>query len=395
MPVSRCGIESIVLTLGVTSSPVRAVAAGQRPDQPALLVEQVDREAVDLELAQQVGRLDAVAGQPGVPGLELLVGERVVEALHPLQVVDRGELGRDRAADLLGRRVRGPQLGELLLERLEPAQPLVEVGVVEGRVVEDVVAPARVLDLLADAAGARRAPRGVAWLGSLTRAHHACGHRHLCEAPIPGPVWYESDTVAGPDLTRIRRALDPRAVVLLLHGGKERSDEPVDGRSASWRRMAAVQRAVTPAAHEAGASTWLLQLPGPRLERRRAGRRRPLGPRRGTPRARRRPGRAARPLDGWPHRRPRRRRPVGAWAWSRWRRGSRRASPSRAWPAGPCGPPTAAPTGSPRPGPPGRTSSARARPGPTRPSPTWAGSATTCSAGSRRGTGSPPSSRSR
>ena len=50
----------------------------------------------------------------------------------------------------------------------------------------------------------------------------------------------------------------PRAVVLLLHGGKERSDEPVDGRSASWRRMAAVQRAVTPKAHAAGASTWLL-----------------------------------------------------------------------------------------------------------------------------------------
>ena len=65
-----------------------AVAAGQRADQPALLVEQVDRQPVDLELAQQVGVLDAVPGQPGVPRLELLVGERVVEALHPLQVVD-------------------------------------------------------------------------------------------------------------------------------------------------------------------------------------------------------------------------------------------------------------------------------------------------------------------
>lgn len=63
--------------------------------------------------------------------------------------------------------------------------------------------------------------------------------------------------MAGPDLTRID-APSPRAVVLLLHGGKERSTEPVDGRSASWRRMAAIQRAVTPAAHEAGASTWLL-----------------------------------------------------------------------------------------------------------------------------------------
>ena len=51
----------------------------------------------------------------------------------------------------------------------------------------------------------------------------------------------------------------PSALVLLLHGGKERSSEPVDGRSASWRRMAAIQRAVTPEAHAAGASTWLLR----------------------------------------------------------------------------------------------------------------------------------------
>jgi dienelactone hydrolase len=64
--------------------------------------------------------------------------------------------------------------------------------------------------------------------------------------------------VAGPDLTR-SDAPSPRAVVLLLHGGKDRSSQPVDARSASWRRMAAVQRAVTPAAHEAGASTWLLR----------------------------------------------------------------------------------------------------------------------------------------
>ena len=64
------------------------------------------------------------------------------------EVVDGGELGRDRAADLLRRRVGRAQLGELLLERLEPAQPQVEVGVGQGRVVEHVVAPAGVLDLL-------------------------------------------------------------------------------------------------------------------------------------------------------------------------------------------------------------------------------------------------------
>ncbi len=61
-----------------------------------------------------------------------------------------------------------------------------------------------------------------------------------------------------PDLTRLD-APAPRALVLLLHGGKDRSTEPVDNRSASWRRMAALQRAVTDTAHEAGASTWLLR----------------------------------------------------------------------------------------------------------------------------------------
>ena len=97
------------------------VAAGQRADQPALLVEQVDREPVDLELAEQVGRLDAVAGEPGVPRGQLLEGEGVVEALHPLEVVDGGELRRDRAAHVLGRRVGGAQLRVRLLERLELA----------------------------------------------------------------------------------------------------------------------------------------------------------------------------------------------------------------------------------------------------------------------------------
>lgn len=50
-----------------------------------------------------------------------------------------------------------------------------------------------------------------------------------------------------------------RGVVLLLHGGTEHSEEVVDGRSASWRRMGAIQRAITPAAHEQRIGTWLLR----------------------------------------------------------------------------------------------------------------------------------------
>ena len=45
----------------------------------------------------------------------------------------------------------------------------------------------------------------------------------------------------------------------MLHGGKEHSTQPVDGGSASWHRMAALQRAITPGLHEVGASTWLLR----------------------------------------------------------------------------------------------------------------------------------------
>ncbi|MBS43787.1 MAG: alpha/beta hydrolase [Nocardioides sp.] len=45
----------------------------------------------------------------------------------------------------------------------------------------------------------------------------------------------------------------------MLHGGTPSSTAPVGRRSASWHRMAAVQRAVTPDLHAVGASTWLLR----------------------------------------------------------------------------------------------------------------------------------------
>ncbi|MDO9458405.1 alpha/beta hydrolase [Nocardioides sp.] len=50
-----------------------------------------------------------------------------------------------------------------------------------------------------------------------------------------------------------------RALVLVLHGGKQSSRQPVDGRSASWKRMAAMQRAITPDLHAQGVGTWLLR----------------------------------------------------------------------------------------------------------------------------------------
>jgi predicted alpha/beta-hydrolase family hydrolase len=45
----------------------------------------------------------------------------------------------------------------------------------------------------------------------------------------------------------------------MLHGGTQQSTALVDGRSASWRRSAVMQRALARPAHDAGASVWLLR----------------------------------------------------------------------------------------------------------------------------------------
>lgn len=62
-----------------------------------------------------------------------------------------------------------------------------------------------------------------------------------------------------PGLTTCDAPGTPRGVVLMLHGGKQHSTVPVDWRSTSWRRSRAMQRSITPQAHEAGVSTWLLR----------------------------------------------------------------------------------------------------------------------------------------
>lgn len=48
-----------------------------------------------------------------------------------------------------------------------------------------------------------------------------------------------------------------RGLVLLLHGGKPRSRQAVDGRSASWRRVRALGRDLSPGLHEAGLAVWV------------------------------------------------------------------------------------------------------------------------------------------
>ena len=96
----------------------RAVAAGGAEREPAALVPQRHREAVDLELRDVGQALGGLGGggeaealaDPGVERPQLVVAERVGQAKHRALVADLREPapGR-RAADLLGRRVRGDQ----------------------------------------------------------------------------------------------------------------------------------------------------------------------------------------------------------------------------------------------------------------------------------------------
>jgi pimeloyl-ACP methyl ester carboxylesterase len=65
--------------------------------------------------------------------------------------------------------------------------------------------------------------------------------------------------VTEPLLTRYDAPERTEALVLMLHGGKPRSQQLVDGRSASWRRSLWMQRSIAPRAHEAGAGVWLVR----------------------------------------------------------------------------------------------------------------------------------------
>lgn len=62
-----------------------------------------------------------------------------------------------------------------------------------------------------------------------------------------------------PLLTRYDAPGRPRAMILVLHGGKPSSAQAIDGRSASWRRALWLQRDIAQRAHESGVGVWLLR----------------------------------------------------------------------------------------------------------------------------------------
>jgi predicted esterase len=62
-----------------------------------------------------------------------------------------------------------------------------------------------------------------------------------------------------PGLDRRDPAGSPRAIVLMLHGGAKAGLDPVDGRSASFRRTTAMRNALEKKVLDEGLSLWLLR----------------------------------------------------------------------------------------------------------------------------------------
>jgi alpha-beta hydrolase superfamily lysophospholipase len=62
-----------------------------------------------------------------------------------------------------------------------------------------------------------------------------------------------------PSLTEHDSVASPAAVVLVLHGGKDRSRAPVTGRSLSWQRAAALGRTLGRGLHDEGVAVRLLR----------------------------------------------------------------------------------------------------------------------------------------
>ncbi len=126
-----------------------AVAARRALDDLPVLIDDVDREPVDLQLAYVP---DVVATQtlpdPLVERAELGFVERVRQREHRARVLDGREAIGGRRPDPLRRRVGRDELWMLRLELLEFAHQRVIRLVRDRRLVEHVVLVVRLLDPL-------------------------------------------------------------------------------------------------------------------------------------------------------------------------------------------------------------------------------------------------------
>src|SRR5262245_25016120 len=128
-----------------------AVAARRAARERAVLVDQLDRDAVDLRLADV---LDAFAAEETAHALversHLLPRRDSLRRMHRVATADGAEMLERRGTDTLGRGVRRAQLGVLLLELLQPAEHRVVLRVRDERVVEHVIAVVVALDLVTE-----------------------------------------------------------------------------------------------------------------------------------------------------------------------------------------------------------------------------------------------------
>ncbi|GAP61558.1 hypothetical protein AHiyo1_52720, partial [Arthrobacter sp. Hiyo1] len=112
-----------------------AVSARGGTDQLAIAVQQVHCQAVDLQLRQprnagsrRAQLFDRSLGLAD-PRFQLVEREDVLQAVHPLEVLDGGESSRHLAAYFLCGRIVGHELGMQGLELLEAAVQGVELGI--------------------------------------------------------------------------------------------------------------------------------------------------------------------------------------------------------------------------------------------------------------------------
>ena len=126
--------------------PHASVAPGRSRSEHAVLIAEIDGEAVDLQL----GEPGDIASGGGLrlrgPFPQLVDGEDVVEAEHALRVLDGREARRLSRPHHLCGRVLPLQLGMQTLELFESAHPAVVGGIVDDRGVAAVVGLLRIED---------------------------------------------------------------------------------------------------------------------------------------------------------------------------------------------------------------------------------------------------------
>ena len=127
-----------------------AIAPGGAAHQQTILIQQADRQAIELRLAAVFHRRAAtkqIAGRHVEAFVDAAIElahvgffESVAEAEHRNFVTHLSERGQRHAADALGRRVAGDQFRIGRFQRLELVEQAVVLGIGNARLVENVIA---------------------------------------------------------------------------------------------------------------------------------------------------------------------------------------------------------------------------------------------------------------